>query len=203
MKCNYRKIWIDHHGNIPKDEFGRTYEIHHKDGNHKNNKIENLECITIQEHYQNHYENGDYGACVMIAKRMEMPPDFLSKIQLGKKRPGIGGVKKGTVPWNKGKSGYKIHNENSLKKLIKNSQGENNPRSKITEKEAEDIIRLYLSKPLLEGVGKVMRNGIPMSYDRKFSINLSDTYSVTTENITRIIKKKTWKNIWKKIDNNV
>ncbi len=28
----YRKLWEINYGEIPKDEFGRTYEIHHLDG---------------------------------------------------------------------------------------------------------------------------------------------------------------------------
>jgi hypothetical protein len=49
-----------------------------------------------------------------------------------------------------------------------------------------------------------MKNGVPMSYDRLFSLKYSNEYFVTPENITRIIKRKTWKNLWKKIeDNNV
>ena len=67
MKRDYRKLWIEQHGEIPKDEFGRSYEIHHKDGNHFNNSIDNLVCISIKEHYDIHYAQGDYGACVMIA----------------------------------------------------------------------------------------------------------------------------------------
>ena len=27
---NYRKLWESNFGTIPSDEFGRTYEIHHK-----------------------------------------------------------------------------------------------------------------------------------------------------------------------------
>jgi hypothetical protein len=33
----YRKIYEQNYGHIPKDSAGRTYEIHHIDGNHKNN----------------------------------------------------------------------------------------------------------------------------------------------------------------------
>ena len=200
MKTNYRKIWENHYGKIPKDEDGRPYEIHHKDGNRNNNDIENLICISIKEHYDIHYQQGDYGACVMIAKRMNLSPNYLSEIQKGVKRPGIGGVKKGTIPWNKGKKGYKLHNEETLKKISANNQGENNPRSKITEKQAKNIISLYLSKPFFNDVGKIMKNFVPISYYRLFSLTYSNEYFVTPENITRIIKRKTWKNLWKKIE---
>jgi len=30
---NYRKVWIDNYGEIPRDVLGRSYEIHHLDGN--------------------------------------------------------------------------------------------------------------------------------------------------------------------------
>ena len=39
---DYRKLWESHNGPIPKDNEGRSYEIHHVDGNHQNNVIENL-----------------------------------------------------------------------------------------------------------------------------------------------------------------
>ena len=78
---DYRRIWKKHYGDIPKDKNGWTYEIHHIDGNHKNNSIENLKCLTIKEHYDEHYKNGDYGACVMIAKRIGLPHDYISNIK--------------------------------------------------------------------------------------------------------------------------
>jgi hypothetical protein len=51
---NYRKIWEQVHGQIPKDEQGRTYDIHHIDGNRKNNLIENLICLSLEDHYKIH-----------------------------------------------------------------------------------------------------------------------------------------------------
>lgn len=53
---NYRKIWEDNFGPIPKDENGRSYEIHHKDGNTENNDLSNLMCVSIKEHYDIHYK---------------------------------------------------------------------------------------------------------------------------------------------------
>ena len=41
-ETNYRKIYEQHYGPIPKDTDGRSYEIHHIDGNHNNNDINNL-----------------------------------------------------------------------------------------------------------------------------------------------------------------
>ena len=53
---NYRKIYKQYYGPIPKDEFGRRYDIHHIDGNHDNCDASNLKAVTIQEHYDIHYQ---------------------------------------------------------------------------------------------------------------------------------------------------
>jgi hypothetical protein len=76
----YRKIYEQNFGPIPKEPNGRTYEIHHIDGNHSNNEPSNLKAVTIQEHYNIHYAQGDWGACFKMAKRMEMPPPVKSKL---------------------------------------------------------------------------------------------------------------------------
>lgn len=69
---NYRKIYIQHNGPIPKEENGRAYEIHHIDGNHSNNDPINLKCVTLQEHYDIHHSNGDYAACLIMSARMSL-----------------------------------------------------------------------------------------------------------------------------------
>ena len=68
---DYRKLWESINGPIPVDVDGRPYEIHHKDGNRDNNSPDNLMCVSITDHYNIHYERGDYGACLIMAKRME------------------------------------------------------------------------------------------------------------------------------------
>lgn len=78
---SYRKIWEAHNGPIPKDIEGRSYEIHHIDGNHSNDAIENLKLVTIQEHYDIHFEQGDYGACLAIIMRMNVPIELSKKLQ--------------------------------------------------------------------------------------------------------------------------
>jgi hypothetical protein len=66
----YRKIWEQHYGPIPKDENGRSYEIHHIDGNRSNNHIDNLKCVSIKEHYNIHHSQKDWTACLLISERM-------------------------------------------------------------------------------------------------------------------------------------
>jgi len=72
----HRKVWIDAYGKIPKDDTGRTYEIHHIDLNHKNNQLENLQCVSIEEHFQIHKSRGDWGAGAAIARRMKVSVDI-------------------------------------------------------------------------------------------------------------------------------
>lgn len=98
----YRKIWESAHGPIPRDSQNRSYEIHHIDGNHSNNSLDNLQLVTIQEHYEIHFNQKDYGACNQILLRMNLPPSELSRrisesnrLRVGDKNPFYG--KKHTV----------------------------------------------------------------------------------------------------------
>lgn len=70
---NYRKLWIKVNGPIPVDEQGRSFEIHHIDGNRKNNSIENLQCLSIEDHYKLHYEKRDFLAAKLISERLGNP----------------------------------------------------------------------------------------------------------------------------------
>lgn len=76
----YRKIYEEHHGSIPKDEFNRSYDIHHIDGDHSNNDISNLKAVSIKEHYDIHYAQCDWGACIAISFRMNRTPEELAQI---------------------------------------------------------------------------------------------------------------------------
>lgn len=185
---HYRKIWEQHNGKIPKDDNGRSYEIHHIDGNRQNNNIENLICISIEEHYDIHYKKGDYGACVMIAKRMNLPTEHLSKIQTGVKRPGIGGVKKGTTPWNKGKSGYKLElTEDSRRRMGMSSK----KTAKIKDEDISKIIKKFNDRIIIDDdrIGKTQRNGKLFTYKRAFCEVIAKEYNVTTQNIILLLKK--------------
>lgn len=79
-KTNFRKIYKDYYGLIPKDENGRTYEIHHIDGNRNNNDISNLIAVSIQEHYNIHYSQEDWGACFKIANRLELSHEVKAEL---------------------------------------------------------------------------------------------------------------------------
>jgi hypothetical protein len=66
---NYRSIWKKHFGEIPKDENGQTYEIHHIDRNRNNNSIDNLMCVSKDEHIEIHFKAKEYAAAYAILKR--------------------------------------------------------------------------------------------------------------------------------------
>jgi hypothetical protein len=74
------KVWKQNFGPIPRDKEGRSYEIHHIDGNHSNNHISNLKLVTIQEHYNIHYSQGDLSACLIMSKRMMISPHEKSEL---------------------------------------------------------------------------------------------------------------------------
>lgn len=75
---NYRKIWEAAYGSIPYDSTGRKMEIHHIDGNRKNNNLENLKLVTIEEHYKIHESQCDWAACQNIILRMSISPEVKS-----------------------------------------------------------------------------------------------------------------------------
>jgi hypothetical protein len=77
---DYRKIYESQCGPIPKDNEGRAYEIHHIDGNHANVDISNLKCVTIQEHYNIHRDQEDWGACYAMAVRLKLSPGEISRL---------------------------------------------------------------------------------------------------------------------------
>jgi len=71
-KENYRAIWKKEFGDIPKDEYGRSYDIHHKDGNKSNNTVNNLIAVSIEDHFKIHLEQKEFAACKAISLRMNI-----------------------------------------------------------------------------------------------------------------------------------
>lgn len=76
----YRKIYEQNYGKIPIDSQGRTFDIHHIDNNHRNNDPINLKAVTLEEHYDIHLSQGDYGACYLISIKMKMSPQKISEL---------------------------------------------------------------------------------------------------------------------------
>ena len=76
----YRKIYIENYGPIPKDSEGRAYHIHHIDGDRKNNDPKNLVALSLQEHYDVHYAQGDWAACRSLSSYMNISVEEKSRL---------------------------------------------------------------------------------------------------------------------------
>jgi hypothetical protein len=63
---NYRKFYQEYYKCSLLDDI----DIHHIDGNRNNNSIENLQSVTLEEHYQIHLQQEDYGAAQAILLRI-------------------------------------------------------------------------------------------------------------------------------------
>jgi len=123
---NYRKIYESHFGSIPTEDNGRKYHIHHIDGNHFNNDPTNLKAVTIQEHYDIHYSQGDWVACHRLAAIMQHSPEEISELA---RKNANEQVKNGKHPWQGGE-----HQKRLAKRLI-----EDGSHHWTTEQHAESI----------------------------------------------------------------
>jgi len=93
---NYRKLYEDHYGPVPKDGDGRSFDIHHIDGDRANNSLTNLVAVSIQDHYDIHLSQQDWGACLFISQRMSVSPE---EQRLLAKRQADDRVRNGTHHW--------------------------------------------------------------------------------------------------------
>ena len=93
---NYRKLWEAHYGPIPKDDKGRSYHIHHIDGDRLNNDITNLKCVSLEEHYLIHEQQSDWGACLRLAETLKYTGEELSALA---RRSNLKRITEGTHPF--------------------------------------------------------------------------------------------------------
>lgn len=107
-----RRIWTQHNGPIPIDDDGFSFEIHHINGDSSDNRIENLLCISIKEHYQIHYDLGDFGAAWAISCRMSDEYKF-EKISEASTNSNQQRVKNGTHNFLKANRNTDWHNTNN------------------------------------------------------------------------------------------
>jgi hypothetical protein len=135
--ADYRKIWKDANGPIPLDELGRTYEIHHIDGNRKNNELSNLQCVSIEEHYKIHIQQKEYGSAFIIAQRLNMS---LEEMKILTQQ--MANSKKGKDPWNKGKSGiYTQETKDRIAIATSKSSKGRIPWNKGLDKETDERVK--------------------------------------------------------------
>lgn len=86
----HRRIWLDNFGPIPEG-----MQIHHKDGNWRNNEISNLELVVSRDHQRKHME-----------QRMQVP-EFREKAIEELRNNSEKAAK-----WHKSKHGIEWHKEN-------------------------------------------------------------------------------------------
>jgi|TARA_B110000977_G_scaffold49375_1_gene67029 hypothetical protein len=108
-------------------------------------------------------------------------------------RKGIGGVRSGNIPWNKGKKN--CFSEETIKRFKETRKGIIYS-SKLNEKIVKEIREFYDKKPKVNfEVNKVMRNGKKMSYKQAFSKTYHTTYGLTSNGLKKIVEKKSWHNV--------
>lgn len=103
----------------------------------------------------------------------------------GYSRKGIGGQKKGCIPWNKGRPG--CFSEEAIQKMCEVRKGRVFS-SKIKSDELKQLKELYDSRPHIPEANTKSANGKILTYERAFSKKYASQYRVTPENIYRIIK---------------
>jgi hypothetical protein len=179
---DHRKIYETYIGPIPKDENGRSYEIHHIDGNHNNNNLSNLKCVSIREHYEIHKSQGDLKACLIMSERMKISPEeksYLAKISnTGENNPMFG-----TIWINNGIENKKIRGdipEGWVRGRIINPEHANsfNKRSKKGTNNSRFNRTLYCFENI-----ETLERVISTSYE--FAIK----YGVSTKGLRELIRK--------------
>ena len=110
----------------------------------------------------------------------------------GYSRSGIGGVKKGNIPWNMGIKN--CFSSETIDKMKSTRKGRVFSR-KINDQQIKEIRNLYESSPSLPDVGKTMKNGKKLSYLQAFCKQYSKKYNLTVQGIKRIVLGECWKDV--------
>jgi len=109
---HYRRIYEQYYGSIPRDENNRPFDIHHKDGDRTNDDISNLEALSLPDHYDRHWTQGDIGAALAIAQRMKKTHNELSYLA---RQHALKRVKEGTNPFQRRPDGTSMASDQVVK----------------------------------------------------------------------------------------
>jgi len=220
---NYRKLWEQTYGVIPKDKYGRTYDIHHIDGNRNNNSITNLICLSLEDHYKIHLKQfeetkseKEFRSLVFLAKRLNKDVENLTgwtvsnetkiKIRnklLGKKRP-----PEVVEKVRKSMTGFKWKPEDieaRKKGMVKYHQEKTEEikkewKKKLSEAHKGKQLKNSTKDKLSKINSKLTDNQVLEIYDliisgERYKI-ISQKYNISQSQITAIKQKKTYKWLW-------
>lgn len=182
---DYRKIYEQHYGSIPKEDNGRTYEIHHIDGNHFNNNPANLKAVTLQGHYDIHKSQNDWGACYMIGLKLSLSFEELSVIMtnLANKR-----VENGTHNFLGNKNPSRIKSKNGTHHFSKRSDG-----SSVTSDRVKNGTNPFLNafkgqeNPAYDHAIYVFKNIHTKEILETTQFNLRKSYNLNSGNLSEMI----------------
>lgn len=107
-------------------------------------------------------------------------------------RKGIGGVKKGNIPWNKGIKD--CFSKETIEKMSSTRKGRVFSR-KINDYQIKEIRKIYNDKPYIQNVGMVMKNGKKLSYIQAFCKEYAGFYNLTPQGMKKIILNACWSNV--------
>lgn len=105
----------------------------------------------------------------------------------GYDRAGIGGVSKGTLPWNYRKVG--VFSEQTRKAWSAKRKGKVHS-SKMTTEQWQHVIDLFHQRPHIDTAGTISKNGRTLPYKRAFCNKHASMFNVTSANLYRLLKNE-------------
>lgn len=124
----------------------------------------------------------------MIPNGWNLSPGGEYEMASGYSRKGIGGAKKGRVPWNKGKTG--CFSEETISKMQRKRKGKAHTQKFLPL--VESILERFKNHPKMSGVGKGGPNGVVLTQERAFAKMYAAEYGMSVANLRNIVMGKTW-----------
>lgn len=126
----------------------------------------------------------------MIPNGWNLSPGGEYAMSSGYSRKGIGGAKKGRIPWNKGKVG--CFSEDTIAKMQNTRKGKAHTNKFLHL--VLPILKRFKDHPKIDGVGERGPNGIVLTQERAFAKKYAAEYGMTVANLRNIVIGKTWSN---------
>lgn len=150
-----------------------------------------------EEFYIDLYDSYNNGLNKTIdGKGNHMSPKFTTKGYKfsDKSKKKMSNAHKGCTPWNKGRTG--VFDNETLKKMSEKRKGKKG-FCKLNKKDVIKILTDFNNHIFIDDdrIGKIMKNGKPMTYDRVFCKVYGKKYNLTEQCIYKLIKRETWKDV--------